>query len=192
MTDASRDGLVQMSDEQLAQALGNYVSVYGYQTGDFGRCVLEAARRLRAASLEARRMPDLILPEHLRCPNCKGGHFRRVQVEMHDGIRADLWHCQCGCEFAVPRVLAADPPAPPAATLGQWLPIESAPKDGRLVLLYPSRGWAEDVNCDCEVGYWDQFTNTWLAYGPTAEDYTGATHWMPLPAAPAPASPEEK
>jgi len=64
----------------------------------------------------------------------------------------------------------------------RWQPIETAPKlDGRLVLLYPSRCWSEDVNTDCEVGYWDAAYGDWVAMGPCAEDYTGPTHWMSLP-----------
>lgn len=66
-----------------------------------------------------------------------------------------------------------------------WQPIETAPKeDGVLVLLYPSRCWADDVNSDCEVGYWDDFVQRWLAATTAAEDYTGPTHWMPLPLPP--------
>lgn len=79
-----------------------------------------------------------------------------------------------------------------ASLLGarEWLDIATAPKrDGHLVLLHPSRGWAEDVNSDCEVGYWDKYAQRWLAYGPIAEDYTGPTHWMPLPPAPPVAAP---
>jgi sugar phosphate isomerase/epimerase len=69
--------------------------------------------------------------------------------------------------------------------MNSWQPIETAPKiDGRFVLLHPSRCWSADVNCDAEVGYWDAWAKAWLAVGPTAEDYTGPTHWMPLPAPP--------
>lgn len=66
-----------------------------------------------------------------------------------------------------------------------WQPIETAPKDGTFVLLYPSRGWVSDVEpYDCEVGYWDSDDNVWRSYGPIAEDYHGPTHWCPLPPAP--------
>ncbi len=67
-----------------------------------------------------------------------------------------------------------------------WQPIETAPKeDGVLVLLHPSRCWSEDANSDCEVGYWDDDMQDWLsASGSSAEDYTGPTHWMPLPPSP--------
>lgn len=55
MTDASREGLVQISDDNLANALVSVLLMYPPDR----RWVEEAARRLRAASLEARRMPDL-------------------------------------------------------------------------------------------------------------------------------------
>jgi hypothetical protein len=66
------------------------------------------------------------------------------------------------------------------------LPIETAPKeDGVLVLLYPSRCWAEEAEpYDAEVGYWDADMGEWLSNGPTAVDYQGPTHWRALPAPP--------
>jgi hypothetical protein len=67
-----------------------------------------------------------------------------------------------------------------------WQPIETAPKmDGVLVLLHPSRCWSEDAEpYDAEVGYWDDYTQSWQGAGSRAEDYTGPTHWMPLPEPP--------
>lgn len=67
-----------------------------------------------------------------------------------------------------------------------WQPMGTAPKDdGRLVLLYPSRRWVEDAEpCDCEVGYWCAEVGDWLSEGATADDWTGYTHWMPLPTPP--------
>ena len=67
----------------------------------------------------------------------------------------------------------------------EWQPIETAPKDGRMVLLFPSRCWAEDSDRG-EVGYWDNDFHDWGGLGSAAEDYTGPTHWMPLPSPPTP------
>lgn len=61
-----------------------------------------------------------------------------------------------------------------------WQPIETAPKDGRMVLLYPSRCWCDEDDRG-EVAYWDADFSEWVGIGPIAEDYTGPTHWMPLP-----------
>lgn len=66
---------------------------------------------------------------------------------------------------------------------GEWQPIKTAPKDGTMILVWPSRAWIEE--CDKgEVVYWDVEEETWAGYGPLADDYTGPTHWMPLPEPP--------
>ena len=63
-----------------------------------------------------------------------------------------------------------------------WLPIETAPKDGRRVLL-----WRHDD--ELEIGYWS--TSVWVSPGAwiiyearsdTVELHP--THWMPLPTTP--------
>lgn len=60
-----------------------------------------------------------------------------------------------------------------------WQPIETAPKDYVEILLYGTRGQA--------VGYWDNDEDTWITdyRGKGNFDYVIATHWMPLPEAPA-------
>lgn len=64
-----------------------------------------------------------------------------------------------------------------------WQLIESAPKDGRMLLLFPARCWCDESDCG-EVGYWDPDVQAWEGAGGIAEDYTGPTHWMPLPGPP--------
>jgi hypothetical protein len=68
---------------------------------------------------------------------------------------------------------------------GQWQPIETAPRDGSLVLLQP---------CDHRelpfIGSWDhvgRFTTSpkmWLGYTYGAMSEGDVTHWMPLPEPP--------
>lgn len=95
---------------------------------------------------------------------------------------AEVFH-DCGAmwlnwltdEQAIPagtKLYAAPPP--PAAAPSGWLGIESAPKDGRtmILLLTPSR-WPQ-------VAY----SNTWWTAGFSVE--CKPTHWMPLPALPDP------
>jgi hypothetical protein len=72
----------------------------------------------------------------------------------------------------------ADPP--PAVAKG-WQPIETAPKDGTVVLLAGCRkpvaaAWLED-----EIDWWHVDDNK---RGPFALRGPGPTHWMPLPAPP--------
>lgn len=66
----------------------------------------------------------------------------------------------------------------------EWLPIETAPKDGRDILLaVVERGFMK-----CAVGGWDDEEESWVEdfRGKGNFNYVPATHWMPLPAAPAP------
>ena len=74
--------------------------------------------------------------------------------------------------------------------MGEWQPIETAPRDGSDVLLFRDRhppvvaGWFDNRE---EAG-WATYDNPeeWLHEGRNP-----FTHWMPLPAPPAPSKPEE-
>lgn len=82
-------------------------------------------------------------------------------------------------------------PAPPASPPG-WQPIETAPKDGTLVLLGGRNGvWVGKYRPVYTSGYRPE--NPWSSHLVNhyhmAERYTLPTHWMPLP--PAPTSPVE-
>jgi hypothetical protein len=74
-----------------------------------------------------------------------------------------------------------------------WLPIESAPKDGRDLWLYVPKEEPPQV-----VGYWigDEPMPFWQYREALVADVAGwidsPTHWMPLPAPPLPPSPESK
>jgi hypothetical protein len=59
----------------------------------------------------------------------------------------------------------------------EWQPIETAPKDGTIVLLVIDHGkWGEKV----WTGLWD---DGWMVIYGKARN--APTHWMPLPAPPA-------
>ena len=68
-------------------------------------------------------------------------------------------------------------------TESQWKPIETAPNDGRHILLF----W----NGEQEIGWYNQIKGKWDSWEdvcgcPAAheEDYPDPTHWMPLPTPP--------
>lgn len=67
-----------------------------------------------------------------------------------------------------------------AAERFQWRPIETAPKDGTLILT-----WA-DCRAKFSVSYWDdddgEWCSDWREKG--HPQYVVAEYWMPLPAAP--------
>lgn len=75
----------------------------------------------------------------------------------------------------------------------QWQDIATAPKDGRMILVYPSSTWTDDTELDYEVTYWDDqasyvggtFVGAWHQFR-HPDDYTGPTHWRPLPSPPVP------
>ena len=67
-------------------------------------------------------------------------------------------------------------------TTSEWLPIDTAPKDGDKVLLFSTVSDAEYI----DIAYWDG--RNWIVVGSgTKADGIGgkSTHWMPLPQPPA-------
>lgn len=69
---------------------------------------------------------------------------------------------------------------------GEWLPIETAPRDGALMLVYASRGGAE-IRWRYHLASWDYVESAWCDEE-DGEPIYGVTHWMPLPPAPLPAT----
>ena len=66
-------------------------------------------------------------------------------------------------------------------TMSKWKPIDTAPKDGTLILTYSK-------NCRAEyaVSYWCEYDEEWLTdfRQKGAEQQVGAEYWMPLPKPP--------
>ena len=71
--------------------------------------------------------------------------------------------------------------------MAEWMPIETAPKDETVVLLYCPESWDTD---GVRVGWW---TDSWAqggwfddeaASGPLTGLYGMPTHWQPLPSPP--------
>ena len=79
------------------------------------------------------------------------------------------------------------PPAAPRSAAPGWMPIETAPQAGELVLLGAPKGvWLGKYKPVYGSGYRPE--NPWssmlLNHDHMAERYTRPTHWMPLPAPP--------
>lgn len=81
--------------------------------------------------------------------------------------------------------------------MSDWQPIETAPKDGRWILLCGGKidyGWDGDDQPACVAGQWTEHLNrrkvpegrwqfAWFDGGYYGE-YEHPTHWMPLPKPP--------
>jgi len=67
-----------------------------------------------------------------------------------------------------------------------WRLIDTAPKDGRQILLYGGH-WSDDEVTDIKIGAarYDYKNNCWVVTstegGYSIVAYRNATHWMPLP-----------
>ena len=64
-----------------------------------------------------------------------------------------------------------------------WQPIETAPKDGAVILLGSFKFYGKDNSLACLMGIEDAFWDDGIWNGWILKDYR-PTHWMPLPAAP--------
>jgi hypothetical protein len=79
-----------------------------------------------------------------------------------------------------------------------WQPIETAPRDGRAILIWePSRdernrmftedgGYVEFDHPRYAIGYWRVFYDgkAWASWGDRNNERVNPTHWQPLPAPP--------
>ena len=64
--------------------------------------------------------------------------------------------------------------------MGEWQPIETAPKDGTVVLIYsPADGV---MSSHLHWGNWQGMV--WRSVGHVDFERSKPTHWMPLPAPP--------
>lgn len=96
------------------------------------------------------------------------------------------------------RLLTALTSAPPAPSVGGWMPIETIPQDGSHVLVWVQAGQYEDddegtpVTTDqsfCDIGWWRTGTGLvedgFVDYGGMSTfDAEMVTHWQPMPQPP--------
>jgi len=63
----------------------------------------------------------------------------------------------------------------------EWLPIESAPRDGRFYLAYENgEMFVQNSPPGCYAGVWHKYRSNWTG----SSDGKNPTHWTPLPAPP--------
>src|SRR6185369_9874236 len=114
-----------------------------------------------------------------------GVYFQRLNLGAVLMTLPGVWKMIPENEWAsivqhVGRAEVSSPARPP-----QWQPIDTAPKDADVLLLW-AEGWG------VQPGYWcrldeDESEHGWIASeteGLTGGRFKEATHWMPLPAAP--------
>lgn len=138
-----------------------------------------------------------------RCNDCgsrgpiveEGRYYDNEEAGQRDAIAA--WNRR-----------AAPSPAAAAPSAAQWLPIETAPKDGTDILLYAPAGewegkptdarttvghWTTEEECrrqvgdcggECRCPEYDHDDPYWLSWDGGFLPELPPTHWMPLPAAP--------
>lgn len=108
-------------------------------------------------------------------------HEKCSSVPGHDPISGAGFLCDCG---AIENYWMGQRDRAALATPVGWMPIESAPKDGTRILVYPvyvrRYGRGERVTA---LVYWHtpanpRYEGSWIGMGKTVRP----THWMPLPA----------
>jgi|ERR1700723_33065 len=78
---------------------------------------------------------------------------------------------------------ASTRPASQRASRAAWQPIETAPRDGKIVLLFGRD--ADGDNWKMKTGSWNRFENQWYWDGRTIKGYDiQPSHWQPLPEPP--------
>jgi hypothetical protein len=66
----------------------------------------------------------------------------------------------------------------------EWRPIETAPKDGAAILIWPAQS---SFTGDDKISYvvrWNDWKEAWIEASGEEYDTFYPTHWMPLPLAP--------
>jgi len=118
----------------------------------------------------------------------EGGHIVTRGDWIITGVKGEHYPCKPDIFAATyePAALSAPQAGVPAS---QWLPIETAPKDGTHILLWCPTRFQKDTKAMPFTGRW--LTGRGLSGGPwiivnadMAIQRVAPTHWMPLPPAP--------
>lgn len=151
----------ELMDRLLKQALSEPSRIYAARHEERERCMQEAQRRTELFPLE-----DIQL----------------LQATRPERIAASLKHLQAQIEHLREQVADLEP-----ADMTGWRPIAEAPHGVEVLLYCPDRGIANKARV--ELGYASHGSRDGAAS--SVSYHAWATHWMPLPDAPAePASAE--
>ena len=117
-------------------------------------------------------------------------------TEADMGNSVAYWKELAGLRLDVIEQLKAQPPASQggaawntdldAAPGNGWQPIETAPKDGTLIILYKPDGDGDDRSRTVDVGRWGEVWTTYRGMWrmQACDGWVTPTHWMPLPKPP--------
>lgn len=143
------------------------------------RALLEAVDARPLASIEKRNVDEF----DIAAWGVIDGHAIPVAVARKLAARINVCILAAVCDYAR------------GAT--KWQPIETAPRDGTQFLALLSNGWYELLRCRADAdGHYEWWTALGNVSVPIVETHPNntdwakshtllATHWMPLPAAPA-------
>lgn len=155
---------------QLAAAIVEITEAYrGTEHGKVAESIGDAIRQALAAHEAAK--PAEPVAWRLKSP--PGSIYTAVfNPGQPDDQTRQYWKRQ-GCEFEYAY-------ASPVAVASPWQPIETAPKDGRAILVNAG-GFSYSVEWSEEFDWWCVDDNK---LGPFRLRGCAPTHWMPLPPAP--------
>lgn len=111
-----------------------------------------------------------------------------AEAVLHGDGEHRAWLMEAAEAFIVKRPLPPPRGKGTSVGLGEWLPIETAPKDGSAAWLHdPLANEYHPLGCQ-QVGRWNSRLREphWEMVDPQTGEICGAspTHWMPLPSPP--------
>jgi len=66
----------------------------------------------------------------------------------------------------------------------EWQPIDTAPKDGTAILIWPAKSSFYGDDTISYIVRWQDWKGCWIEASGEEYDTFYPTHWMPLPAPP--------
>lgn len=106
-----------------------------------------------------------------------GNDFRSVARKAMPALIAEVERLRAELDIHMGIAASAIYHGAKRSAESQWQPMETAPRDGTMVLM-----WTE---CGVVIGFWGQRANQWLRPASSHnKDLEDVRHWMPLPKPP--------